>query len=1578
MHSFRTSLIAAVITGAFLQASPTLHAQEPVPPAYEIGTIPDQRAWFNSEGSVLAFTVTAPTLGDAPTITASWDLANQPDGPLAFDTDTDTLTYSPAATDTEPFKVTFLAVGSGSPIVKEITIQPVQPPEAEAAAFGLAPGAPLPDDTADDKYLQYVESRGTTTQAFNENPSTTTRDVKIMGRTVILEKGHPNGLYEKLHYDASDPDLSSQDIASLEIFADQLIVKDSLHLPQTHVIIHAISMDFVDRDGSTTTISTVPLVPGGDTPPPQNTSNNSIPSADDGLRAGDITLHVHDFQAPGSAVRFILTGGRGRRAAPGKDGASKSNTISCDSKNDYYNKANLLTARVKVLGVWQYTGGSSRFSTIDGWGSTVPSSYWGADAISPGRPGHGGDGGNASANFDLAGLVDTNAGAAGTKAATAHGGNGSRIKGTNGSLYTSGYIYSGVYNAFTKVTTADSGYPRTIYTKDGADKAGPSAIGSGAAGSVTGNATTVPAWVTPEALRDALIFLRDAYLDGHNDFVQDQLAFYLAIIEEARASNGWDQIDSDSQIALDDIANEMQTMLERICSNLDYFGNPAGWVPMLSFEVNYAAFEQEIDRALRLMYLNYWVGGVATTIEEKRTALRETRKDILAQISADRVTYTDAVKEIPGVRVQAEELQQEIDRVVVKIEDLEDEALKKAKNTVAAKRAARVLGKIAQSFPVGQPALGAAGGALAASTEIDPNRSFAENAIVVGQGAAGGFAAGNAAGKAGAAQSQAAAINVENGDQPADPATEAALRDANKELLQLMKDTGQTLLTSKASDPEIAAELERILAENPVYRSLSARLDKLNARKRDFANQIAQLLQSITVLPLQIAHNLRVIAQLNTSIASEADKVDAATVSYLKDIDGRARARLLKYHYYMARAYAYRRLQSYPGTLNLGDIFNKIVTLAGANGAVLDSTDFADLKGVYEDQLSTVADLILADANQTPPEQSISVVFNLPQSVIDQLNAGEVARLNLRDLNLFPTSEENLRITNLVVTAMDVTVDPSAPAPNAFSLVFKHSGISELQRDGQTFLFRHYSESTRSAITWKTVKQFAGGGGLVSTVPSAASASLIGTLVGKAPSEILVYSRPAVYADLLISTEVNTPGAKVHVNGATVRVSYDYTARSEFIKSVKIATAANGIAPGIEVSSPDRNDRGDGLGEFERVYDRNAVVTLTAPETFGEFKFVRWEGATSNPTSRSTTVTLSDNVTLIPVYESTVQLALTVSGGSGSGLYTPGDLAPISAQNQAGKKFVRWEGEGLQDPTAAQTAVLMSDDTSVTAIYESLGGFSSLVNISNRAVVGNDANILIAGFYIGGNTPKKVLARVVGDTLSQDPYNVPGTLADPKITIYSGQTVVATNDNWEDNSNPAEIADAMQAAGAFPLASGSRDAALLISLPPGGYTVQAAGINGATGVALLELYDADQSGSTSELKNISGRADVGEGSDILIAGFVVVGSQPQKVLVRAVGPTLKDAPFNLPGTMDDPLLTIYKGQTVIASNDDWSTETNAAEVATTSGTVGAFALPSGSKDAAMLLTLEPGLYTAQVSGVNGATGVAVVEVYAVD
>jgi Tol biopolymer transport system component len=268
-----------------------------------------------------------------------------------------------------------------------------------------------------------------------------------------------------------------------------------------------------------------------------------------------------------------------------------------------------------------------------------------------------------------------------------------------------------------------------------------------------------------------------------------------------------------------------------------------------------------------------------------------------------------------------------------------------------------------------------------------------------------------------------------------------------------------------------------------------------------------------------------------------------------------------------------------------------------------------------------------------------------------------------------------------------------------------------------------------------------------------------------------------------------------------------------------------------------------------------------------------------------------------------------------------------------------------------------------------------LRNLSTRGQVGTGANILIAGFVVGGTTPKQVLIRAVGPTLSS--FGITGTLADPQLDLFSGSSRIATNDNW---NGASQLSTAASQAGAFPLPAASRDSALLVTLAPGSYTAQVSGVGGTSGVALVELYDMDALSpfSPQRVMNVATRGQVGTGQAQLIAGFVVSGNTAKKVLIRAVGPTLGAAPFSLAGTLADPVLRLVRSDgLLVRENDNWESGNDAAMINDASARIGAFSLNAGSKDAAILINLPPGVYTAQVTGSGTTTGLALVEVYEV-
>jgi hypothetical protein len=269
-----------------------------------------------------------------------------------------------------------------------------------------------------------------------------------------------------------------------------------------------------------------------------------------------------------------------------------------------------------------------------------------------------------------------------------------------------------------------------------------------------------------------------------------------------------------------------------------------------------------------------------------------------------------------------------------------------------------------------------------------------------------------------------------------------------------------------------------------------------------------------------------------------------------------------------------------------------------------------------------------------------------------------------------------------------------------------------------------------------------------------------------------------------------------------------------------------------------------------------------------------------------------------------------------------------------------------------------------------------LINLSCRAQVGTGGNIVFGGFAIGGSGTtgqQSVLVRASGPALTQ--FGVPGVLPDPQLQLFSGQTLMQTAEGWAGN---ATIAATASAVGAFAWNTPtSHDSAMDVNLSGGAYTAQVAGQSGDTGDALVEVYDATPSGTytatTPRLVNLSARVDVGTGSNSLIAGFVIGGSTNMTVLIRASGPAL--TPFGVSGVLPDPKLILQNQATgaAIATNSGWGGDPVIASVAASAGAFG-WSSPT-SLDSAMVITLPPGQYTANVSGASGDSGVALVEVY---
>ena len=253
------------------------------------------------------------------------------------------------------------------------------------------------------------------------------------------------------------------------------------------------------------------------------------------------------------------------------------------------------------------------------------------------------------------------------------------------------------------------------------------------------------------------------------------------------------------------------------------------------------------------------------------------------------------------------------------------------------------------------------------------------------------------------------------------------------------------------------------------------------------------------------------------------------------------------------------------------------------------------------------------------------------------------------------------------------------------------------------------------------------------------------------------------------------------------------------------------------------------------------------------------------------------------------------------------------------------------------------------------------VNISGRAAVGVGQGVAISGFIVTGTVPKRVGVRGIGPSLAN--FGVATPLADPMIELRRANgSLVLANDNWKETQQ-TEITNA----GIAP--PHDKEAALIETLTAGNYTAILTGKNGGTGVGLAEVYDLDQA-ADSRLANISTRAHVGTGSDVLIGGFVTgnkIGAT--RVAIRALGPSLQQ--FGIANPLPDPQLALFNTNgTLLASDDNWQTHPAQAAAIISYGLT-----PANILESAIAISLAPGSYTAIVSGKNNQTGIALIEVY---
>ncbi len=1005
--------------------------------------------------------------------------------------------------------------------------------------------------------------------------------MSISGRLLLFEAGSTRS---DLHarYDSQD------DLREFKLYAETVVIRSALRLPGAHVEIHARELRFEGLEASI------------DVTPPDNISGRPEPVGETqvvahgtdgvaGLSSPPMEIFVERFHSdphPEDPIaqipRFILRGAGAQPAGEGRNGRNivAPGTTFCGN----------LQGHPIIYSICTFADGT----VSDECGSKK---IFGERAIRAGTPGRGGAGGTftfPALGSGLGPFVDLGGGAPGTPGQNRIGG------------LPSGTFAIVIMRTLNKLGAEPCGQVTSslVSATRGAAATAPVAP-SGDPGRLV-ESTDLGAWLHPLLVKSTLLFVKDAYLNERIPEARAILEEYRTLITVLKG----DQPPGEEQDQFFQLAQEIESLLHRIDANLDYFGNPVTWVPMLSFEANLAAFTAEVERGINSLYLAHWVQFAAQHAANTRDAAIAARDRFTEEIADLVVEHAIAQEEMPVLLAEAEALEAKVAAAIAKLAALEAELEKRAQENVDDrhrlplwKKAVGVLGAVTKVFPLGQPALGYAGVGLSLLSRFDPAHPLANLGELPDM-----LRTLKTNKYSDCVKGKASASNVNPKQE--DVATLLFRLKGCAPLIQTgVKEIADVLTAVKADEEEVQAELEKLRASDPIFVATTKEIGALNAEKQQLGERIAATLDKLSKFSSAVEEDQLAIDRLERDLSAALDVLDHSSILFIADLGRREVDRLLNYQYLMAKSYQFRTLKPYTGNLQLGRLLERIRDLVAFQDSdhLLDPDQFQSLKAIYLEELGRIASEILADLNVNVPDHSSPVSYRLDPQELAALNQQGSVEIDLATKLLFGANEENLRIVN--VLAQDLAVRQTGTIGNSATLRLKyaHSGFSRISRDGQTYLFTHYRTERVNPITWGTVYDGLSGK-WTETQISAATDSLLRFLLDLSDSEdILLFSLPGAMAKLVLSKEVTAEaGVDLRIDGLILQIQYDYSDRNSALRQLNVEVP-DGLRPRILLDQADANGRQDGRGSFTRSFNGPVTIQLEAPLSHGMWKFDHWE-----------------------------------------------------------------------------------------------------------------------------------------------------------------------------------------------------------------------------------------------------------------------------------------------------------------------------------------------------------------------------------
>ncbi len=1198
-------------------------------PRFPLGEIPAQDA---ISGETISFFV---DVSDSARDTLSVSVSGSNDGAAArASLDTNGLfTYTPSATDRFDTTVTFEAVDGGVLQSQQFTIRTNE----IRSEFELVTEAGELPDAAD--YVVVSDESLDGDVFFNGVEREKTRRVEISGKEVSLIPGNANGLFERFVHTGG---VANSDIRELSIYAETVIVGGKLWLPGTDITIYAKELIFRDENG-TAEINTTPLdfqsaAANAQLLPPDSTSHiwRSIPGVNGefGQDAGDVKLQIEKLTTPDSdsdstTNRFVLRGGKGQQGGNGHDGRRGNNPRIVEPLDGLPNVNTVLSIQ-NVLNQYpnttyiQFDDIFRNPSTLIG--STSLSGTSGGNAVAGGLPGNGGVGGQLQSNLpQLDSIVDSSGGLAGDRAPSANGG-------APGSPSTVTHVRIPFIGSWS-ITT------RTLASGRNWDS--PSGV-AGANGLTTQvEEADAAGWAHPTSMRAMISYAKDAYLQGHIELAAELFNEYGNLLDEAVSAA------PEFAAQFTEMRSEVATYEHQLANHLDYFGNPVGWAPTLSFAANYRAFENAIESDLKTLFLTRLVQDAEADQQSKLDAIDGLISELDETIKHAADDLNDAQNRLPDLQRDLQDITVDTEEIQGELAEREAQLESQAQSNITARKALGTIGGLLSVVPI--PAVSALGVGLTAVDSFVADPSIG-GFVSAAQGIADPFKQEKLE-----ASSEAISEQLDLLDLPSE-VNSATLKDYGSQLAKIGAQWGpvvsafhEVATASQVPSSEIENELQRLKAQDSEFNELIGKLENLLAKKQKFAAELAQTMNAISVNLNTITTGYATADALN----QERSVVTGTTLSHstldrVNDMERNARDRLLRYQYNLAKAFEYETLTAYPGDFALSGTFNEIVRLLDAENAgvnFLDDPDnFAALESIYESELREVADPIWSKLNENGPQRTSEIKLTLSAAQVAELNRTGEVTINLVEEGFINAARQDVKLLQIGIEDVVSTLsdDVAFQAANV-QFRFEHSGESLVQSEGTKYLFQHVTNDSNNAFFWSTDYD-AVGGELTQSEVSPSDIEAVSTLLGvEAGSLRSPYAHPGARSDITIRTLADVVPSSLDVNfqELTLFVQYDSDLPDSETVLLDVRTP-EGVSPRILVDQADGTGRDDGVGNFTRFYDEGQRVTLTAEPTYGGLQFAGWlnhrgETLSDDPTL---TISLSEHTQLRATYAaSDVRLA---------------------------------------------------------------------------------------------------------------------------------------------------------------------------------------------------------------------------------------------------------------------------------------------------------------------------------------------------